>query len=103
MIISSNPQVTNHYLGRVDGWLREQGRRETGFIALESSTDEYFGAALIDTPHELRELKDTGGRVWVIADVKASLFSSQDTHDLLQSEYAKYQEIPGLAVYVNAQ
>ncbi|MBI4004144.1 MAG: glycosyltransferase family 39 protein [Candidatus Omnitrophica bacterium] len=101
-VVSSNPKVTNYYLGRVDGYLRERQREDGQFTSFESPTDEYLGIPLIDTQDELEELRRSPRRVWILVDHKAMRFSSRHTRDFLSRAYAKHQEHDVLTVYVNS-
>lgn len=102
LVISSNPWVTNYYLRRVDGFLREKQRQDRQFTSFESPTDEYFGIPLIDTQDELEGLRSSPRRVWVLVDHKSMKKSSQHTRDFLSRAYTKHQEHAVLTVYVNS-
>lgn len=104
VVISSNPWVTDFYLERVNGWLREKRLRQKGegaFAAFDSPTDEYFGIPLIDTPEELWALRGSARRVWVITDTKVERWSSSAMRDLLERHFRSYRADKYLTVYVN--
>ena len=102
IIVSTSLGVANYYFGKVDAYLRER-RVGTGHAAFESDTDEYFGIQIIDRPAELRELRDSIRRVWVITDFKVHENTSQATKDFLENNFFKYAENPYLTVYVNSR
>ena len=91
---------TNFYLGSVDGYMRERKTKGGDLTTFDQPTDEYFGANLIDSLDELRELRDSNRRVWVIASSTSSNIS-QESLDLLDSTYQRYGENGHRLVYVN--
>ena len=100
LVISATPMETNFYLGSVDGYLRERKTKDGELTTFDQPTDEYFGANLIDSLEELRELRDSNRRVWVIASSTSSHIS-QESLDLLDNTFQRYGENGHLLVYVN--
>ena len=101
LIISTNPWLTNYYLGRVDGLLREKREGVGGFTSFDRSTEEYFGITLIDTLDELLQLAEEDKRVWVLLDGKTSLNSSQQTTRFVDAAYHRLYDDRSLLAYVN--
>ena len=101
LIISSNPWLTNYYLGRVDGLLREKREGGGGFTSFDYSTGEYLGIPLIDTLDELLQLAEEDKRVWVLLDGKTSKNSSQQTMRFVDAVYNRLYEDRYLLTYVN--
>ena len=102
LIVSSNPFVTNYYLGTVHRYLRDKfivsgDGTVTMFDYLE---DEYFGLPLADHK-DLVELLEGDRRVWVIIDERVDWISGPEVRNLLESSYSKVFESGRLATYVN--
>ena len=101
LIISSNPWVTNYYLGRVDGFLRERVAEGNTYTTFDFPTDEYFGVPLIDSLGELEDLTRYEKRVWVITDPKVEWASSEETREVLRSRFARFHQDNLMTTYVN--
>ncbi len=103
IIISSNPFVTHHYLGRVDGYLRDKAiiGRDRSITRFDYLTDEYFGKPLFDS-QDLAGLLNDPRRVWVITDERVAWISSEETMTILESEYIQHRADEGiLTTFVN--
>jgi len=101
LLISSNPWLTNYYLGRVDGLLREKRGRDGSFTSFDYPKEEYFGIPIIDTLDELLQLAEGDQRVWVIEDPKVVYYSSEKTRRFVDGTYVRRYEDKVLATYVN--
>ena len=101
LIISTNPWLTNYYLGRVDGLLMEKSEGDGGFTSFDVSTEEYFGITLIDTTDELLQLTEEDKRVWVLLDGKTAINSSQQTTGFVNAVFHRFYEDRWLLAYVN--
>jgi hypothetical protein len=100
-VVASNPWVTNYYLQRVDGFLRE--RRDGDHLGpFTNAVDEYFGIPLIDTREELEALRTSMRRVWVVVDYKGPKFSSRSTLDFIAGSFHTFLAGRGMTVYVNS-
>ena len=100
-IITSNPAVTQYYLGRVDGLLRERIYEGGKLVTMSSPSDDQFDVPVVDTVEELRGLLDAPGRVWVIADYKIGIGSTEEMQRFLEKQYAVHFEHPVMTSYVN--
>jgi hypothetical protein len=99
-VVSYETMETYFFLGRVDGYLRQRMSSEGEWGAFTEPRDEYFGAVLIDSPQELRELRDADQRVWVIVNPQGDHLGPEMT-DILEHAYRVYLRAPHLVVYVN--
>jgi hypothetical protein len=63
--------------------------------------DEYFGIPLIDTINELRQLRDSDQKVWIIVHSDGDHLSPE-VYDFLEKMYVKSYEVPYGSVYVNS-
>ena len=100
LIISSNPWLTNYYLGRVDGHLGAKMGRD-GMTTFDYLTEEYFGIPIIDTTDELLQLATGNERVWVISEPLEFQFASRETLDILDRLYEKVDVGKWLITYVS--
>ena len=99
-IIASNPWITNYYLGRVDGFLRERVQ-DGGYTQFDFETDDYFGVPLIDSVDELAALRSEPRRLWIVTDNKVEWASSQETRDFLQTKFEVFLQGPIMTTYVS--
>lgn len=80
LVLSSNPWITDYYLGRTDGMVRERLlRKGNTFTTYDEPRDEYFGALLYDETAKIDALVATlapGQRAWLTLDFKADVFVS---------------------------
>ena len=65
------------------------------------ATDDYLGLPLVDTIEELENLERLEGRVWIIADRKLELTSSERTRSFLESRFTRYREDSSITTYAN--
>ena len=93
--------MTNYYLGRVHGFLRERGLGEGSFASFDSPTDEYFGVPIIDSIGELDDLFVRDERVWVITDPKISWALSVDTKNHLADTFCRVRRDSLMTTYNN--
>ena len=100
LVISTNPHLTNYYLGRVDGLLREK-IVGNGFTEYSFANDDYLGLPLVDTIDELRNLERLEVRVWIIGDRKLERLSSERTRSFLESRFTPYRKDSSTTTYVN--
>ena len=100
LVVSTNPWVTSYYLGRVDGFLREK-RVGDEFTPFSFATDDYLGLPIVDTIEELENLERLEGRMWIIADRKLELASSERTRSFLESRFTRYREDSSITTYAN--
>lgn len=101
IIITSNPFVTNYYLGRVHGFFRERSLDQGNFATFDSPTDEYFGVQIIDSIDELDDLFLRDERVWVITDPKISWALSVDTVNHLSETFCLVRSDALMTTYNN--
>lgn len=102
LIVSSNPFVTDYYLGRVDRYLRDKAiiGKDGTVSTFEFLTDEYFGIPLVDAD-DLDELLSDERRVWVITDQRTAWISSAETLDVLENAFASYHTGELVTTYTN--
>jgi len=105
LIISSNPQVTQYYLGRVDGFLRLNFEKD-GIRASEVFTiDEYIGIPIIDSESEVNEILSGNRRVWIITDYWTQIVQSgvAITHvEFIKNTLDVYRDdSPSISTYVH--
>ena len=94
VIISSTPQITKYYLGRVDGFILKH--------YIDHLTDEYLGIPLVDTIDEMEALRNGKRQVWIIVDSSIALSTRADAHILFMlREFNRHSGDENLTTYVN--
>lgn len=96
VIVSSRPPAAYYYLGRVDVLLRDKTPKAEVF-----GREEHFGALVIDSIEELKDL-GRGQRIWVIADANIREVLNEEVYEYLDREYVKIQTHELMTIYTNS-
>ena len=79
LVLTSNPWVSHHYLGKTDGILRQRVTESGLFKTFKLRRNEYFGARIYDKWSRIDALLATllpGQRAWMVAERKSDVFWS---------------------------
>jgi hypothetical protein len=101
LVLSSNPWVTDHYLGRTDGILRQR-KLDDGWTTFEVDQDEYFGAQVVDDLDELVRIEGAlapGQALWLVADHKLNVSSSEEYRRFLRDHFRQVNNVKRVRVY----
>ena len=102
IIMSTNLWVTRYYMGRLDGFLKEQKDGMGNFFPYqEATTDEYYGIQLIDTRDEVDDLLNEQKRVWVILDPRTKWVMSQEMRNTLVGGLQESYTNGFITTYIN--
>jgi len=102
LVLTSNPWVTDYYLGRTDGLLRQRVLRSRRFGTFPEPRDEYFGTLIYDSPAELDALLAhlrPGQHVWLVTERKFKVFSSRGYKKYVEHTFARANQSSRVRIY----
>jgi hypothetical protein len=102
LVLTSNPWVTDYYLGRTDGFLRQRALGSRRFGTFSEARDEYFGTLIYDSPAKVdARLADLGSdqRIWLITEHKFREFSSASYRKYVQRSFARTNRSSRIPIY----
>jgi hypothetical protein len=101
VVVTSSPWITDYYLGRTDGFLRQRRVKRT-FVPFEEDADEYFGAPLYDEWSDIEraiEALRPDQTLWLVADHKAEILVSKELRTQIHRTFDLVRESDNLRIY----
>lgn len=101
VVLTSNPWITDYYLGRTDGFLRQR-REKRKFGPFEEDADEYFGAPIYDEWSDIEAAMKALGpdrTLWLVADHKSEILWSIELRARVQAAFDLVRESENLWIF----
>ncbi len=102
LVLTSNPWVSDYYLGRTDGILRQRLTESGNFTSFSKHRDEYFGARIYDKWSRIDALLaklEPGQRVWFIAETKSDVYWSPEFTQEFEARFPRTNTSERLRVH----
>ena len=101
VVLTSNPWITDYYLDRTDGFLRQR-REKRKFFPFEEDADEYFGAPIYDEWSDIEAAANalrSDQVLWLVADHKSELLWSIELRAHVQAAFDLVRENERLWIF----
>ncbi len=106
LVLTSNPWISDHYVGKTDGIIRQHPNGARGFTTFPEPRDEYFGALIYDQIEELDTLLAglaRSQRVWIVLDTKADVYCSSEFRAGVAARLTRVNKSRRVRIYASAQ